>query len=94
MKSVNTGPGACEDAGLPPGSGPYRVITNLCVIGFDDETKRMKVLALNPGVTKEQVIENTGFDLLWAEPLEQNEPPTSEELRVLRDEVDKDKLYT
>ncbi len=89
-----SGPGAREEAGLPPGSGPYRVITNLCVIGFDDESKRMKVLALNPGVTKEQVIENTGFELLWAEPLEQNEPPTSEELRVLRDEVDKDKLYT
>lgn len=89
-----TGPGSREDAGLPPGSGPYRVITNLCVIGFDDESKRMKVLALNPGVTKEQVIENTGFELLWADPLGSNEPPTSEELRVLRDEVDKDKLYT
>jgi glutaconate CoA-transferase subunit B len=89
-----TGPGSREEAGLPPDSGPYRVITNLCLIGFDDKTKRMKVLALNPGVTKQQVIENTGFELLWADPLGANDPPTSEELRVLREEVDRDKLYT
>ena len=88
-----TGPGAREKAGLPPGTGPYRVITNLCTIGFDDKTKWMKVLALNPGVTKQQVIDSTSFELLWSDPLGQNEPPTKDELRVLREEVDKDKLY-
>jgi glutaconate CoA-transferase subunit B len=39
-------------------------------------------------VTREQVAENTGFELLWAEPLGRTEPPTEEELRILRDEVD------
>ncbi len=88
-----SGPGAREKAGLPAGTGPYRVVTNLCVMGFDDATKRMKVLSLNPGVTIEQVKENTGFDLLAAEHLDRNDPPTDEELRILREDVDPDGLY-
>jgi len=88
-----TGPGAREAAGLPPGTGPYRVVTNLCVLGFDEATKRMKLLALNPGVTLEQVIENTGFELVIPEHIGHNEPPTAEELRILREEVDPNRLY-
>ncbi len=83
-----TGPGAREEAGLPADSGPYKVITNLCVIGFDDETKRMKVESMHPGITREKIIENTGFELLWADDLSESEPPTKEELEVLRNEVD------
>src|SRR5213593_2163173 len=45
-----TGPGAREAAGLPPGTGPYRVITDLAVLGFNDRSKRMEVLSLHPGV--------------------------------------------
>src|SRR5213079_259123 len=39
-----TGPGAREAAGLPPGTGPYRVITDLAVMGYHELTKRMEVL--------------------------------------------------
>lgn len=87
------GPTAREDAGLPKGSGPYRVVTNLCVMGYDEKTKRMKLLSLNPGVTKEDVIENTGFELTFADEITQNEPPTAEELKILREQVDPDGLY-
>ena len=83
-----TGPGAREEAGLPPGTGPYKVITNLCVIGFDDNSKRMKVESLHPGATREQVAESTSFELLWAKNLKESHAPTKEELHVLRDEVD------
>ena len=83
-----TGKGAREAAGLPRGSGPYKIITNLAVMGFDEETKRMRVEALHPGITREDVIENTGFELLWAPELESSEPPTQEELDILRNEVD------
>jgi glutaconate CoA-transferase subunit B len=88
-----TGPGAREAAGLPPNSGPYRVVTNLALLGYDDETKRMKLLATNPGISVEQVIENTGFELLMADKIEQNSPPTPEELRLLREEIDPTGLY-
>ena len=87
------GPGAREKAGLPAGTGPYRVVTNLGVLGFDDETKWMKLLSVNPGVTVEQVIENTGFDLLIADKIESNPAPTDEELMILREKVDPNGLY-
>ncbi len=83
-----TGPGAREEAGLPAGSGPYKVITNLCVIGFDEETKRMKVESMHPGITREAVSENTGFELLWSDSLTESDPPSTDELNILRSEVD------
>jgi len=88
-----TGPGAREEAGLPPSTGPYRVVTNLALLGFDDETKRMVLLATNPGVEVEQVVENTGFDLIVPDDMGQNVPPSAKELRILREEVDRERLY-
>ena len=87
------GPGGRERAGLPPGTGPYRVVSNLAILGFHPESKRMLLLATQPGVTVEQVLENTGFELLVADHVESNPPPSSEELRILREEVDRDRLY-
>ncbi len=80
-----TGPGAREAAGLPAGTGPYRVITQLGVYGFDEETKRMMLLSVHPGVSIEQVKENTGFELIIPEEVEETEPPTEEELKILRE---------
>jgi glutaconate CoA-transferase, subunit B len=83
-----TGPGAREAAGLPPGTGPYRVITDLAVLGFHEDTKRMGVLSLHPGVTRERVQQATGFTLGIHEPLATTLPPTLQELEILREEVD------
>jgi glutaconate CoA-transferase subunit B len=88
-----SGPGAREEAGLPPGTGPYRVVTNLALLGFDEETKWMKLLATNPGVTVDDVIANTGFELIIPDEVGQNEPPTAEELRLLREEIDPERFY-
>jgi glutaconate CoA-transferase, subunit B len=88
-----TGPGAREEAGLPKGTGPYRVVTSLGVLGYDEQTCRMKLLSVNPGVTVEQVIENTGFELHLADEIGTNEPPSEKELRILRENVDPDGLY-
>jgi glutaconate CoA-transferase subunit B len=85
-----SGKGAREEAGLPEGTGPYKVITNLCILGYDDETCRMKIESLHPGVTVEKVQENCGFELLVADKLETTPPPTDEELRILREQVDPD----
>ena len=83
-----TGPGAREAAGLPEGSGPYKVITDLAVLGFEERSKRMQVESLHPGVTFERVQENTEFELLKALDVGRTEPPPEEELHVLREEVD------
>jgi len=71
----------------------WRVDTDLAVMGFDEDTREMKVLALNQGVTREQVQENTGFKLLFDAHVETAEPPRADELAVLR-ELDPERLYT
>jgi glutaconate CoA-transferase, subunit B len=83
-----SGPGAREAAGLPPNTGPYRVITDLAVLGYHAETKRMELHSLHPGVTLAQVRAATGFELGVREPLAVTEPPTPTELLLLREEVD------
>jgi len=88
-----TGPGAREAVGLPRGTGPYRVVTSLAILGFHPDSLRMMLLQLQPGVTVEQVVENTGFELIIPAEIGYNEPPTAEELRVLRTEVDPEKIY-
>ena len=87
------GPGEREAVGLPRGTGPFRVVSNLGIMGYHPESKRMMLLATQPGVTVEQVLENTGFEMLVADQITQNSPPTSEELRILREEVDRDHMY-
>ena len=88
-----TGPGSREAAGLPPGTGPYRVVSNLAVMGYHPQKKRMMLLATQPGISAAQVVENTGFELLIPDQVESNPPPTDAELRILREEVDRDRLY-
>src|SRR5256714_13162790 len=79
-----TGPGAREAAGLPPGTGPYRVITDLAIMGYHDETKRMQVLSLHPGVTMEQVRAATSFPIDAIDQIEQTAPPGAQELHILQ----------
>ena len=83
-----SGPGAREEAGLPAGSGPYKIITDLAVLGFDDKTKRMTVESLHPGVTMDKVRQETGFELAVPRFVEMTPPPTEAELKILRGEVD------
>jgi len=87
------GPGAREAAGLPAGTGPYRVVTNLAVLGYHTESRRMIVLATQPGATLDQVVENTSFELEVADHVDQAAPPSAKELSILRDEIDKDRFY-
>jgi glutaconate CoA-transferase subunit B len=68
------------------------VITNLGVMRFDSETKRMRLDALQAGVTVDQVRAETGFDLPVAPQLAGVEAPTGEELRILR-MLDPDRLF-
>jgi acyl CoA:acetate/3-ketoacid CoA transferase beta subunit len=76
------GPGAREKAGLR-GGGPSLVVTNLCQMDFDPETKRMRLATIHPGVTVQQILENTGFDLITPRDVPSTEPPTYEELTLL-----------
>lgn len=89
-----SGPGAREAAGLPRGTGPANVVSTLALLGFDREnTCRMTLEAVYPGVTVQQVVEATSFELLIPSEPPELPPPTPEELRLLREEIDPGKLY-
>ena len=80
------------ESGLSAG-GMFRVVTELAVFGFDEQSRRMQVIALSPGVTRPQLQENTGFTLVFADETAITEPPTDLELATLR-EFDPHRLYT
>src|SRR5262249_2347725 len=72
--------------------GTFRVVTDLAVFGFEDEKRRMQVISLNPGVTRDELQDNTGFHLDFAPHVGMTEPPTDQELDLLR-ELDQERLY-
>jgi len=86
-----TGAGAREAAGLPEG-GPYKIVTDLAVMGFDEETKAMRVESLHPGVDLGKVKAETGFELVIPRQISSTAPPTETELKILREDVDPLKL--
>jgi len=65
--------------------GPTLVITDLCTMRPDPQTKELTVVATHAGVTREQIQANTGWPLRFAEAVEQTPPPNATELGVLRD---------
>ncbi|MDN3554550.1 CoA-transferase subunit beta [Halomonas maura] len=67
------------------GKGPTRVITDLCVMQPDPETRELVVVSLHPGVTREDVCDATGWEIRFAEALESTPEPSARELEVLRE---------
>jgi acyl CoA:acetate/3-ketoacid CoA transferase beta subunit len=55
---------------------------------FTDDEKRLRIKSLHPGVSVDQVQENTGFELAIPEVVRETELPTQAELKVLRERVD------
>jgi glutaconate CoA-transferase subunit B len=91
-----TGPSGRENAGLPAGTRPINVVSTLALMDYDDGpggTYRMRLAATHPGVTVQEVVENTAFELIIPEDVPVNDPPSAEELRLLREEIDPDRYY-
>ena len=76
--------------GLPRG-GALAVVTNLGVMKFHETTREMYLAEYYPGITVDNIVENTGFLVDTSRAVEAA-PPTPEELRILREEVDPQKL--
>jgi glutaconate CoA-transferase subunit B len=74
------------------GGGPHEVVTDLGIL-TPDETGELILTALHPGATVDQAIQNTGWKLKVAANLKSTEPPTDEELRLLREELDPTGIY-
>ncbi len=76
------------NSGLPLDSGPYKIITNMAIMDFEPVSKRMRVISIHPGYSAKDVQDNCSFELLQAAAIAQTMPPTAEELRLLREEID------
>jgi acyl CoA:acetate/3-ketoacid CoA transferase beta subunit len=72
--------------GYHRGGGPfhdvYRVVTNLCVLDFGGPSHAMRLLSVHPGVSVDEVVEQTGFPLV-VEDVRETRQPTGEELEIL-----------
>jgi glutaconate CoA-transferase subunit B len=73
--------------------GPSRVITDKAILGFDPTSKRMKLESIHPGITLEEVLAATGFKPIVPEQIPTTPPPTSEQVRLIREEIDPEGMY-
>lgn len=81
-----------KEEGLPIPED-VRIITNLCVFGFDEKTKALKVLSIHPGVKPEDVLQNTGVTLELTGEVKFTDEPTAEEIDLLRNKIDPQRMY-
>lgn len=80
-----------RDSGITT-AGPVAIITDLCVMKPDPHTKELTVETLHPGVTEQDVMENTGWDIKFATHVGVTRTPDSNELSVLRSLNEKTQL--
>jgi glutaconate CoA-transferase subunit B len=95
-----TSPGHRAGPGLPgrrelgmPGAGPVKVVTDKAVLAADPKTGELVLSALYPGVEADEVSAEVGWPLRARSPLERVPPPGTEELHLLRDILDPQRLY-
>jgi glutaconate CoA-transferase, subunit B len=81
-------PGARERAGLPAGTGPWRIVTSKALFGFDETSRKLVLLGCLQGVTAREVLDDMEVVPLVAADVQELAPPSAEELRVLRTEID------
>ncbi|CAM5247477.1 3-oxoadipate--succinyl-CoA transferase [Streptomyces californicus] len=84
---------ALADGIRPLGVGVTRVVTELGVLARDGIGDELRLVAVHPGVTVAQVLAATGWELRTAGRVATTEPPTPAELRLLREDVDPDRVY-
>jgi acyl CoA:acetate/3-ketoacid CoA transferase beta subunit len=82
------GPGAREKAGLPAGTGPWRVVTPWAMFGYEEQSCELMLMAVSPFVTVDMVLAEMSFTPKLAPKIETLNPPTEEELTVIRTSLD------
>jgi len=77
-----------------PGNGPQLVVTDKCVCRFDQVTKEMMLSSLHPDVELAEVQAGVSWKVKVAPDLYETDPPTADELLLLREELDPQGIYT
>jgi glutaconate CoA-transferase, subunit B len=76
-----------------PGGGPELVITDKAILNFANPQREMQLTALYPGITAKDVQAEVGWPLRLAASVDETAAPTTEELRLIREEVDPHAMY-
>jgi hypothetical protein len=79
VSGVGTDRGAFELRGI---------VTNLCVLDFATPDRRMRLKSVHPGVSVEDVVAATGFELVVPDDVPETRQPTDEELHIMREVLD------
>ena len=85
--------GGRERGRLGLSGGPELVITDMGVYRFDGETREMILVSVHPEITVQTIKENIGWDVKVAKALEETPPPTPEEIRIIREELDPQGIF-
>ncbi len=88
ITSYGWGAGKDDRAKLGLPGGPVYCVTPLCVMDFEEATKRMRLKSVHPGVSVQDVIARTGFELVIPKSVPETPPPTPRELEILRTRID------
>lgn len=67
-----------------PGRGPVAIITDLCIMEPETGSYEFVVRHLHPGVTRDKVVENTGWSVRFADNVDETAAPSDSELIALR----------
>lgn len=76
-----------------PGRGPALVITDFGVYDFSSRTHEMVLTEIHPDITLQQVKDHIGWDVRVSRRLQTTTPPSEEELRIIREELDPDRIH-
>jgi glutaconate CoA-transferase subunit B len=85
--------GSREKLGLPPDTGPKKVVTNLGIYYFEQGEMILDSIHSGAGITLDDIRANTGWDIQVSDDLKATVPPTKEELRLLREKVDPEQKF-
>ena len=60
----------------------------MALFGYDEKTRRMRLLEVAPGITPEDIQERVGFELIMPKEIKTMQEPAQEDLRLLREVID------
>ena len=83
---MDLGPGKEQDC--PKDTGRYGIITQLVIYGFDEKTKKLKLISLHPGISLEEVKQNSSFEIIIPNKIGTSPEPIRRDLNILRQGID------
>lgn len=86
--SVGYNPARWPDGKKPAGLDLRVIITDLCLLDFNGPNNAIRLKSVHPGISVDQIVENTGFSLVIDGEPPTTPAPTEEQLTIIREKLD------